>query len=113
MFNVSDTSTVDSVQITFTPENELVLGYQVNAQHIQNTYKGKFRRKGYYEYYFFREAKRIPLIYADVFIERIRLAKTKQGDVMIDSKFVNTYRVFIFSERKKDKKQAFFKARQR
>lgn len=85
-------SDTDSVQLQFNSNNQLVLTYKDSGTTKTSVFDGKFLNKGYYEIVFHKKKIEIPPVIHILFshreIERLRIALTKNNELMIDRKYV-------------------------
>ncbi len=105
----------DSVCIKFAPTQELVLQYWENGQKKEKSFKGQFKRKGYYEIFLDNYKKEIPPLFPIFFssynINRIRLAQMQNGDLIIDNRWNQSGNIFLLAAGSSGRRQSFFKIR--
>lgn len=102
----------DSVSMRFNDSNALVLSYKVHGQKFENVFNGKFADKGYYEIYFRNESKEIPpgfhIIYSKHNINRLRIALTKEGDLLVDNMWDESGNIFIITAGGSGRRLSYF-----
>jgi hypothetical protein len=115
LFEIRDV-TVDSVRLDFKDNNELQFTYIDKGQKIIKTFSGKFAKKGYYEIYFRNQKREIPrllpIIYSNNHINRIRLALTIDGNLIVDNMWDDSGNIFILAAGSSGRRQSFFKCKQ-
>ncbi|HCS21033.1 MAG TPA: hypothetical protein DIW47_10825 [Bacteroidetes bacterium] len=107
----------DSVSLGFNDSNALILSYEVNGQKFENVFNGKFADKGYYEIYFRNKRKEIPpvihIIYSSNHINRVRLALTKEGDLLVDNMWDDSGNIFIIGAGDSGRRLSYFECKSR
>lgn len=103
----------DSVSIKFNDNHELILSYKANDTTKDKIFKGQFVEKSYYEIFLRNKKKEIPngfpIIFSSNNINRIRIALTNQGDLIVDNMWDEGGNIFIFGVGDKGRRQSFFK----
>jgi hypothetical protein len=114
LFQITDEN-IDSVHISFNDIKELKLTYTYKGQEIIKTIIGNFAKKGYYEIYFSNEKTEIPpllpIIYSNYNINRIRLALTTDGNLIVDHRWDHSGNIFILAAGNSGRVQSFFKCK--
>ena len=114
LFEIRDEN-IDSVHISFNDSKELKLTYTFKGQEIIKTLTGYFAKKGYYEIYFRNQKKEIPpllpIIYSNNHINRVRLALTIDGNLIIDNMWDDSGNIFILAAGSSGRRQSFFKCK--
>jgi hypothetical protein len=104
---------VDSVYIKFNISKELELSYNDSGILCKKTFNGQFTKKGYYEFFFSNKKKQvppfIPFFYSKYDINRLRIALTTQGDLIIDNQWNQSGSIFIIGAGDKGRRQSIFK----
>ncbi|MHB1279041.1 MAG: hypothetical protein ACYC1Q_11675 [Bacteroidia bacterium] len=102
----------DSVSIFFNDSNQLILVFGDTGQKIEKVFSGKFADKGYYEIYFRNKKNEIPplfhIIYGNNDINRLRLALTNEGDLIIDNMWDQTFNIFILGAGSSGRRLSYF-----
>ena len=115
-FNIK-TTTNDSISIHFTRGKELQVSYVDGGQKREETFKGQFVTKGYYEFYFIKRKLDIPpfvpFVRSKHEINRIRLALNLEGELVVDVMWDYTTSILLFlGAGDSRRQQSFFKIRQ-
>lgn len=112
IFEIRDEN-IDSVQISFNDTKELKFTYTDKGQKIIKTFAGTFAKKGYFEIYFRNQKKEIPpllpIIYSNNHINRVRLALTIDGNLIVDNMWDDSGNIFILAAGSSGRRQSFFK----
>ena len=78
----------DSISMSFTPNNSLVIKYSDSTGIITKQYHGEFSKRGFYEIYFRKRNIEIPpllpIIYSEYDTDRIRISLTPENNLLID-----------------------------
>lgn len=103
----------DSVSIMYDKLGELELIYKDDeGKFKKEKLKGTFAKKGYYEVFLRNDKKEIPpvfpIIYGKYNVNRIRLALTLEGDLIVDNKWNKGGNIFILGVGDKGRRQSFF-----
>lgn len=103
----------DSVSVKFNGSEELELSYKDNEEKFKKeSFKGTFTKKGYYEVFLRNDKKEIPplfpIIYGKYNVNRIRIALTIQGDLIIDNKWNKSGNILFLGVGDKGRRQSFF-----
>ena len=105
----------DSVSMSFNENRELVLTFRVNDTLRTKILKGQFSEKGYYEIFLRYKKYEIPpgfpIIYGNNNINRIRMALTLEGDLIIDNMWDEAANIFLIGAGDKGRRQSFFKTK--
>lgn len=113
LFRIQDVK-ADSVQVFFAGD-KLTFRYTQNDRPVEKQFAGQFKSKGYYEYYFSREIIEIPPVIPIFFsrsnVNRIRLALTNEGDLIVDNKWVMGGNILILGAGDAGRRQSFFKTK--
>ncbi len=72
-------------------------------------FDGQFDKKGYYEIFLRNESKTIPIIYGRHNMNRIRIAWTNQGDLIVDNDWNESGHILIFGAGDRGGRQSYFK----
>lgn len=80
---------IDSVKIQFIDSNKLKLSYGNDSLSQSKIFTGNFTKKNYYEIYFEKHKVIIPIIYSNIYIDRIRLGITPKGNLWVN-RYTNT-----------------------
>jgi hypothetical protein len=104
----------DSVSIIFDKSGELELTYKGNDGKFKtDSFKGAFTKKGYYEVFLRNDKKEIPpvfpIIYGKYNVNRIRLALTTEGHLIVDNKWNKSGNILFLGVGDKGRRQSFFK----
>lgn len=104
----------DSVSVKCDSSGELELTYKNNEGNLKKeTFKGTFAKRGYYEVFLRNDRKEIPpvfpIIYGKYNVNRIRIALTTQGDLIIDNEWNESANIFIIGVGDKGRRQSFFR----
>jgi hypothetical protein len=106
-------ATVDSVHLDFNDKKELQFTYIDKGQKTVKTFTGNFSKKGFYEIYFRNQKKEIPplfpIFYSNNHINRVRLALTHEGDLIVDNMWDDSGNIFILATGSSGRRQSFFK----
>lgn len=104
--------TTDSVSLRFNDSNALILSYEVHGQKFENVFNGKFADKGYYEFYFRNKRKEIPpvihIIYSRNHINRVRIALTNEGDLLVENMWDDSGNIFIIGAGDSGRRLSYF-----
>ncbi|WP_027391789.1 hypothetical protein [Aquimarina latercula] len=104
---------IDSVSISFTEDNILQISFKNGSLKKTEKFKGKFKNKGYYEFFFNKKNIQIlpfiPIIYSNIYIDRIRIYLTIDGDLIIEKYWDHSGNIFILGSSHSGKIQNFFK----
>jgi hypothetical protein len=102
----------DSVHLAFNSNKQLVLIYKDSMTTRTLVFDGKFSNKGYYEIVFHKKKIEIPpiihVLYSHREIERLRIALTKNNELMIDCKYVLDGNFLFVGGGASDRTQNFF-----
>ena len=107
----------DSVSVVFDSRGELELTYQGPGGEVKiETFKGVFAKKGYYEVFLRNDRKEIPpafpFIYSRCNINRVRLALSAQGDLIVDNEWNEGGNILFLGVGSKGRRQSYFSRRQ-
>jgi hypothetical protein len=86
---------VDEVRITAVSPKEIKLTYRTGNDLHEQIFSGKMKRK-YFEYYHFKDQIIIPLIFTFIDVYRIRVGKSKDGELLIRSYRESSRSILIF-----------------
>jgi hypothetical protein len=104
----------DTIYISFNQNENLEVSYRSLGGTNTEIFQGKLSPRGYYELYLRRDKKEIPpvvpFIYGSRDIDRIRIALTQNGDLIIDNKWAHDANIFLFAGGGKGRNQDFFEA---
>jgi hypothetical protein len=102
----------DSVKLAFNESKHLVLTYQDSGITRSSVFDGKFSNKGYYEIIFHKKKTEIPplipIFYSHREIDRLRIALTKNNELVIDRKYVLDGNFLFVGGGASDRTQNFF-----
>jgi hypothetical protein len=103
----------DTVSIMCDKSGGLELTYKDDEGKFKTEkFKGTFAKKGYYEVFLSNEKKEIPPVFPIIFskynVNRIRLALTVKGDLIVDNKWIKGGNIFILGAGDKGRRQSFF-----
>ncbi|HEY9046780.1 MAG TPA: hypothetical protein VIN08_12835 [Ohtaekwangia sp.] len=103
----------DSVSAVFNRQGELELTYRDKDGIVKiEPFKGVFVKKGYYEVFLRNEKKEIPpffpIIYSRCNINRIRLALSLQGDLIVDNEWNESGNILLLGAGDKGRRQSYF-----
>jgi hypothetical protein len=104
----------ESIYLRFNDSDELELSYKDNEGVLKKElFKGTFAKKGYYEVFLRNDKKEIPpffpIIYGKYNVNRLRIALTIQGDLIIDNKWNKSGNILFLGAGDKGRRQSFFK----
>mgnify|MGYP006199639635 CR=1 FL=1 len=103
----------DSVSLSFTSENELIVIYDNALGKTKEYFKGEFSKKGYFEIFLSKKNIQIPpffsILYSKTDIQRVRINLTKENELIIDSYYDRSGNVFLFAAGSSGRSQYFFK----
>lgn len=104
----------DSVSVVLDRSGELELAYTDNDGECKKSrLKGSFTKKGYYEVFLRNDKKEIPpffsIIYGRYNVNRIRLALTTEGDLIVDNTWDESANILFLGVGDKGRRQSFFK----
>lgn len=116
LFEIQQVKT-DSVSVVFDRQGELKLSYQDNGGKVKiETFKGVFASKGYYEVFLRNDRKEIPpvfpFIYSQCNMNRVRLALSAQGDLIVDNEWNESGNILFLGVGDKGRRQSYFSRRQ-
>jgi hypothetical protein len=94
-FNIRDYA--DFVTITSENPNEVKLIYYCDSTKQEQKFKGQMTKK-YFEIYFSKRQVFIPFIYSSFDINRIRIGKTEEGQLLIRKFIAQSGSIFIFED---------------
>jgi len=106
-------SQTDPIIFKLNTDKNLVVTY-VDSLQIQKTkvFKGKLRKRGYYEYFHYKERVEIPplfpIIYGEVHISRLRFGFSN-NNLVIDDYYISNGNIFIFAAGNSHREQYYFK----
>ena len=103
----------NKINIDFADSTTIKLSYEDNENLVQESFKGVFKKKGYFEIFFTKKRLEIPplfpIIYSNVDIYRIRLAVTNEGELLIDQFWNRSGNIFILAAGGSGRGQYYFK----
>ena len=99
----------DSVSINFIDSLKLQVTYTDSGTVKKRIFNGQFVKNGYYEIFLRNESKVIPIIYARHNINRIRMALTIQGDLIVDNEWNESGHILILGAGDSGRRQSYFK----
>lgn len=103
----------DSVVISLIGHDSLQIAYKENSILKKVVFVGKTRRKGDYQIFFNNERKEyppfFPIFYSVHNIDRIRLAFTADGDLIVDNKWDHTAYCFFMAAGWQGRQKSYFK----
>ena len=107
----------DSVSVVVDKQGELKLTFQGNDGNVKTqTFKGVFVRNGYSDVFLRNVRKEIPpvfpFIYSRCNINRVRLALSTQGDLMVDNEWNEGGNILFLGAGDKGRRQSYFSRRQ-
>ncbi|AYB35178.1 hypothetical protein D4L85_33365 [Chryseolinea soli] len=107
----------DSVSVVFDRQGKLELAYQDSDGKVKTEiFEGVFVRSGYYEVFLRNERKEIPpafpFIYSRCNINRLRLALSAQGDLIVDNEWNESGNILFLGVGDKGRRQSYFSRRQ-
>lgn len=113
LFEIYDVK-ADSVSIVFDQSGELELTYKDNSgKFTKCRLKGILTKKGYYEVFLRNDKKEIPpgfpIIYGRHNINRIRLALTLEGDLIVDNEWNESGNILLLGVGDSGRRQSFFR----
>jgi hypothetical protein len=112
LFEIKNVSS-DSVELRFTADSLLFVGYYDIGIWTEQVFMGRFKKKGYYQIFLRRKRIEIPplipIIYSRVDIDRLRLALTSEGDLIVDNKWRGSGNILILSGGDLGRSQYFFR----
>jgi hypothetical protein len=108
LFEINSVNT-DSVSISFIDSLKLQVIYKDKGIVKKKIFDGKFAKKGYYEIFLRNESKVIPIIYVRHNINRIRIALTIHGDLIVDNEWNESGHILIFGAGDSGRRQSYFK----
>jgi hypothetical protein len=112
LFEIRDEN-IDRVNISFNDSKEMKLSYTYKGQETTKILTGNFAKKGYFEIYFRNQKKEIPpllpIIYSNNHINRVRLALTIDGNLIVDNMWDDSGNIFILAAGSSGRRQSFFK----
>lgn len=113
LFEIYNIST-DSIYLKFNDSDELELSYKDSKGALKKElFKGTFAKKGYYEVFLRNDKKEIPplfpIIYGKYNVNRVRIALTIQGDLIIDNKWNKSGNILFLGVGDKGRRQSFFR----
>ena len=116
LFEIRQVKT-DSVSVVFDRQGELKLSYQDSEGKVKiETFKGAFIKKGYYEVFLRNDRKEIPpafsFIYSKCNINRVRLALSAQGDLIVDNEWNESANILFLGVGDKGRRQSYFSRKQ-
>jgi hypothetical protein len=107
---------IDSIYISFNASSELCLTYQFDGQKITKTYTGYFSRRKYYQIYTKKQKIEIPpllpIIYNNTHVNRLRIALTIDGLLIVDNMWDNGGSIFFFGAGASGRRQILFNVRE-
>lgn len=90
---------VDSINVSFTTDNSLILKYSDSTGTRTGEFSGKFSKRGFYEFYFNKHNIEIPpfipIIYSNTKINRIRISLSSENKLLIEKYRAQGGNVFI------------------
>lgn len=103
----------DSVSILFDKSGDLELTYiDSTGKAVNEKFKGAFQKKGYYQVYLHNDRKEVPpgfpFIYGKYNINRLRLAGTPDGNLIVDNHWHQGGNIFILGAGDNGRRQSFF-----
>jgi hypothetical protein len=103
----------DKVSISFDSIGQIVLrSYSDSLLTKTQSFKGRFTRQGYYEIFLRKEKVEIPplipILYSRRDIYRLRIARSKNNDLIIQLKFIRDGNLLIFGAGSSDKILSYF-----
>jgi len=106
-------SQTNPITFKINADKNLVVTY-IDSLHIQKTkvFKGKLRKRGYYEYFHYKERVEIPplfpIIYGEAHISRLRFGFSN-NNLVIDDCYISNGNIFIFAAGNSHREQYYFK----
>jgi len=98
---------VRNVYLEIDKDDVLHISYKDCTDSIQTiSFKGKYKR-GYYEYYLVNDKVRIPFIYSNVDVERIRIGQSKNANLIIEKFSERSGYIFLFAAGSSSTNQSF------
>jgi hypothetical protein len=102
----------NQVHLTFNSNKQLVLTYTDSIATRASVFDGKFSKKGYYEIVFHQKKIEIPpvihLLFSRREIDWLRIALTKNNELILDSKHVRDGNFLLVGGGASDRTQNFF-----
>jgi hypothetical protein len=103
----------DTIQFHFDNDNKLILTFNDSLSVRTEPFKGKFRKKGYYEIFIRNYKKEIPplfpIIYSTRDIKRLRLGLTQENNLVIDNKWAKDGNIFILAGGGSERYRSYFR----
>jgi hypothetical protein len=99
----------DSVSIKFIDSLKLQVSYMDSGTVMKKIFNGQFSKNGYYEIFLRNESKVIPIIYSGHNINRIRMALTIQGDLIVDNEWNESGHILMLGAGDSGRRQSYFK----
>ncbi|MBO9202432.1 MULTISPECIES: hypothetical protein [Niastella] len=103
----------DSVSILFDTSGRLELTFMDSLGTVKSEkFKGSFGKKGYYQVYLRNDKIEIPPVFPIIFgkhnINRVRLACTPEGNLIIDNQWNESGNIFLLGVGDNGRRQSFF-----
>lgn len=109
-FDLRNTGT-DTVQLSITAQGLLTLNHPDDGRRTEQ-FIGTFSKRGYFEVYTRKEIKEVPpvvpIIHGRRQVNRIRLALSTDGCLVLDNKWENTANIFLMAGGGSGRSQYFF-----
>ena len=106
--------TGDTVNLSVDQQGKVTLHFMDGASRGIEQCNGRFSKHGYVEVFTRKEIKEVPplvpIIRGSRQVNRIRMALSKDGSLVIDSKWENTANIFLMAGGGSGRAQYFFKA---
>jgi len=103
----------DSVILKFNDSGEMEMDYKDSLSMHSKKFKGKFTKEGYYEIYLRNKSIEIPpflpIVCSSHHINRIRIAQTLEGDLIVDNFWNEGGNIFVFGGGDSGRRQSYFK----
>ncbi len=96
----------DSINLSFNNSGQLQISFDKNSQ--TKSFDGKFK-KGYFQIYFRNKKTIIPIFYSKRDIYRLRLALTKDNELIIANKWARDGNIFILAGGASGHRKYYFK----
>lgn len=98
----------NNVLLNFIGSAKLEITYTDSGTVKQEIFNGHFSKKGYFEIFLRNESKVIPIIYSRRNINRIRMALTVHGNLIIDNAWDEGGHILIFAAGDSGRRQSYF-----
>ncbi len=100
---------VDSVCLTFTEGDKLLVMFYDGLTTKKETLEGRFRKRGDYEIYLRKKRFYIPIIYSSINVYRIRIASTVDHNLLIENLSEVSGNIFLLAGGYREKTRYSFK----